>query len=116
MPRGHAREACRGRGASGEVPACLDSLFANALAQQLIRIVEILEKIGEERVTVRGDGFLNPFEDAAVHALRVIRYLQQVRWDAGDDYRLSHALRSVFPQIARHLATAHRETDQSEIT
>src|ERR1700684_3167080 len=94
MPCGDASEAGRSRGAGRHVPACVDSLFADALAQQEIRIVEILEKLGEERVTVRGDGFFDPLEDTAVHALRVIRRLQQEGWHRRDEDRLAHALRS----------------------
>src|ERR1039458_2962141 len=112
---GTQAETGRGRGGSCDVPAGLDGLIANALAQQEVRVVEILEEIGEERVTVCGDGLLDSLEDTAVHAFRVVRRLQQERRNPRDDYRLAYALRSVFPQVARHFAATHRETNQCEI-
>src|ERR1035441_7028472 len=115
IPCWHASETGRGRGASCDVPAGLDGLIANALAQQEVRVVEILEEIGEERVTVCGDGILDSLEDAAVHAFRVVRRLQQERRNPRDDYRLAYALRSVFPQVAPPFAAPHRETNQCEI-
>jgi hypothetical protein len=54
----------------------LDGLFADALAQQDVSIVEILEEIGEERVTVGSDGFLDSLEDTAVDASWVVWGLQ----------------------------------------
>ena len=60
-----------------DIPARLDGLFADALAQQAIGVVEILEKLGEERVTVRGDGLLDTLEDAAIDAFRILRRLQE---------------------------------------
>src|SRR2546425_2214330 len=70
-----------GRCARGDVPAGLDSLFADSGSEELVSVVEVFEKFGEERVTVRGYGFLDPFEDAAVNAFRVVRCLQQIRRD-----------------------------------
>jgi hypothetical protein len=80
-----------------------------------IRVVEILEKPGEERVTVRGHGFLDPVEDTAVHALRVVRRLQKEGRRRREEHRLAHALRSVLPEAARHFAATHRETGQREV-
>ena len=40
------------------------------------RVVAILKTIGEERVTICADGFLNSLADTAVHALRIVRHLQ----------------------------------------
>src|SRR5659263_266846 len=62
MPCWYAGEAGRGRGAGCDVPAGLHRLFADALAEQEVGVVEILEEIGEERVTVRDDRFLDPLE------------------------------------------------------
>src|ERR1019366_508404 len=115
MPGWHTSQTGRGRGLSGDVPTGLDGLFAHALAQQEIRVIEILEEIGEECITVCSDSFLDSLEDASVHAFRIIRRLRQERRNPGDDYRLAHALRSVFRKVARHFATTHRETDQCEI-
>src|ERR1039457_6238455 len=110
------RVAGRSRGAGCDVPARLNGLFADTLPQQEIRVVEILEKLGEERVTVCGDGFLNPLEHTAVNTFRVVRRLQQEGRDRRDKYRLAHSLRSIFPYVARHLAASHGKTGQREIT
>src|SRR5258706_1832691 len=115
MPRWHAGEAGRGRGAGCEVPAGLHGLFADTLAEQKVRVVEVLEKVGEERVTICDDRFLNPVEDAAVHAFRIVRRLQQERRHPRNDYSLTDRFRSIFPEIARHLAATHGKTDQCEV-
>src|SRR5438270_2214613 len=52
MPGWHTGKTCRGRGAGRCVPASLDCLFADAFTQEKIRVVEILEKLGKERVTI----------------------------------------------------------------
>jgi hypothetical protein len=54
----------------------MDGLVANAFPAQDIDIVEIREESGEERRPVCGNGFLDSFEDTAVHSLRVVRRLQ----------------------------------------
>src|SRR6266478_5928136 len=87
MPRWHAGEAGRGRGAGCEVPVGLHGLFADTLTEQKVRVVEVLEKVGEERVTICDDGFLNPVEYTTVHALGVVGRLQQERWNRRDEYR-----------------------------
>src|SRR3984893_13731612 len=115
MPSGYACKTRCCRSASGEIPASLDGLFADALAQQQVRVVEVLEEFGEERIAICSDGFLDPLEDAAIHALWIVVGLQQVWRDAGDDHRFAHTLRSVFPQVARHFAATHREADQRKI-
>src|SRR5712691_1681939 len=116
MPGWHASETGGGRGTRCQVPASLDSLFADPFAQQQISVVEILEKLGKESVTVCDDGLLDSFEDAAVHSLRVVRRFEQERRDSRNDDRLAHALRSVFSYVACHLAAAHREADECELT
>src|ERR1700716_1634494 len=75
VPRRHARERGRGRGAGRKIPARLDSFFTDALTQQKIGVVEILEKLSEERITVRGNSFLDSLENTAVHAFGVLRSL-----------------------------------------
>src|SRR5262249_37148290 len=100
---------------SGKVPTGLDGLFADALAQKNIRIEEIFEKFGEERVAICGDSFLDALEHAAVHAIGVVGCFQQVRWDASDNYGLAHTLRSILADVACYFTTAHREADQCEI-
>ena len=56
--------------------ARLDGLFADPLFQQEIRVVEVLEKLGEERLTVCGDSFVDSIEDTAINAFRVVWRLQ----------------------------------------
>jgi hypothetical protein len=72
MPRRHTSETGRSRGAGRDVPASLNGLFADTLPQQKICVVEILEKLAEERVTICDDGLLDPLEDTAVHTLRIV--------------------------------------------
>ena len=67
MPCRNASNTGGSRGVGCNVPTGLDDLFADARAQQEIRVVEIPKKHGEERITVCGDVFLDPVEDAAVH-------------------------------------------------
>src|SRR5437868_4649781 len=95
MPGRDASQTGRSRGAGRNVPAGLDRLLADAFAQQQIRVVKILEKLREETVTICGNGFLYSLEDAAVHALRVVRRLQKERRDSRDEYCLTHPFRSV---------------------
>ncbi len=73
MPGGHAGETGGGGGRGCDVPARLHGLLADALAQQLIGIVEILEEFGEKGVAIRGDGFFYSIEDAGFDALRIIQ-------------------------------------------
>src|SRR4029077_3354164 len=68
MPGWNTSKTRRGRGAGCNVPASLDRLFADALSQKEVCVVEILEKLGEERVAICDDGFLNAIEDSAIHA------------------------------------------------
>src|ERR1039458_5181963 len=116
MPGWHTSKTRRRRGACCNVPASLDGLFADALTQQEVRVVEILEKLGEERVTICDNGFLDAIEDRALHALRIVRRLQQERRNRRDEYGLANTFRPVLPQVACHFAPTHRETDRREIT
>jgi hypothetical protein len=74
VPGGHASETGGSRGAGCYVPACLHSLFADALVEKEIRVVEILEELREERVAIRGDRFFDPFEDTAVNPFRIVYF------------------------------------------
>src|SRR5215472_19317544 len=76
---------------------------------------EILEKLGEESIAVRSHGFLDSLEDTAIHALGVVTCFQQIGWNASDDHRLAHSLRSVLADVARHFAATHRKADQREV-
>ena len=80
MPCGDAGEARRGRGTGGYVPTGFDDLFADALAEEDIRVEEVLKELGEERITVRSNSFLNPLEHTAVHAIGVVVCFQQGHW------------------------------------
>jgi len=72
MPCRYASETGRGRGAAPDVSVELNGLFADTFAQQEVRVVEVLEKLREERITFGDDGFLDSLEDTAVHVLRVV--------------------------------------------
>src|SRR5580658_6687137 len=116
MPGWHARESRRGRRAGGHVPASTDHLFADAFAQEDVRVVEVLEKLGKERIAVRNDRFSNAIKDAAIHSVGIALRLQQEGRDPRDDYGSAHALRAIFPEIACDFASTHREAGQDEIT
>src|SRR5216684_6658817 len=111
MPCWHTSKTGCGRGAGCNVPASLDGLFADALTQEDVRVVEILEKLGEERVAICDDGFLDAIEDSAIHALGIVRLLEQERRNRREEHRFAYPLRSVFAQVARHFTSTHRETD-----
>jgi len=53
----HTGNTGGGRGTRGNILARLDRLFADVLTQKNIRVVEILEKFGEERVSIRSHRF-----------------------------------------------------------
>ena len=82
MPSCDAGEAGGGRGTRCQVPTCLHGLFRNALIQEQISVVEVLEKLREERVPVRGDGFLDSLEIAFVDTFRIFGRLQEERRDS----------------------------------
>jgi len=79
-----------------------------------VGVVEILEELGEERIAVGGHRFLDPRKDTAIHALRVVGRLEQVR---GTPEMITALLTPLEPyfQVACHLASSHGETDQAEI-
>src|ERR1700678_3343521 len=105
MPCWHTCESGCSRGSDCHVPAGLDGLLADALAQKLIGIVEVVEKIGKEGVAIRDDSLLDSLEDTGVHALWIVRRLQQEGRDRRDEYRLADTLRSVLPYVARDFAS-----------
>src|SRR5213594_4553381 len=72
MPCWNTSQTCSGGGARSDVPARLYNLLADARAQILVGIVEILEELGEERIAVRQDSLLNPLECTSVDSLRVV--------------------------------------------
>src|ERR1700688_58423 len=115
MPGRYASKTGRGGGSGCDVPASLDGLLADALAQQKIRVVEILEKVGEERVAVRGDGFLDSLEHTTVHTFLVVWRFEEKGRDRGDKYSMAHVLRSVFADVTRHFAAAHRKPNQGKV-
>src|SRR5882762_4816588 len=116
MPGWHTCKTRSRRSAGCNVPARLDGLFADAHTQQDVGVVEILEELGEERVTICNNGFLNAIEDSTVYALRVVRRLQQERRDRADEHYLADTLRTVLSQVACHFAATHREPDKREMT
>ncbi len=59
MPSWNAGETGRGRRFGRNVPAGIDDLLAYTLAQQEVRVVEVLEEPGEERVPVCLDRLLD---------------------------------------------------------
>src|SRR6266404_6633499 len=103
VPRSDTRQAGGSRGASTDVPASLHGLFAHTLPQEDVSIVEILEELGEERITVSGHRFLDPSKDAAIHTLRVVARLEQER---GTPEMITALLISFEPYFPRYRATS----------
>src|SRR5215467_4919849 len=73
VPGGNARKSSRRRGARCDIPAGLNGLLADALSQQLIGIVEVLEKLRKKGIAVSNDGFLNALENRGIDAFGVVR-------------------------------------------
>ena len=75
-PRRDAIQCALGRGAGGDVPTELHYLVAEALAHR-VNVVEVGEKLGEERQPVGGDRPLDSLENTRIYAGRIVRRLQQ---------------------------------------
>src|SRR5262249_35320798 len=82
--------------------------------QQLIGVVEVLEKLGEEGIAVSNDGSLNAFENCGIDAFRIVRSLQQVGRNATDDHGSADVFRSVLADETGDFASTHGETDEGE--
>src|SRR5579864_1486325 len=115
MPRRYACETRVRRSNRSRVPTRLNGLLANAFSQVNIRVVEVLEELGEERVTIGAHRFLDSFKHRTVNALRIVCRLEQVRRNAANDYRLADLLRSVLSDVASHFASAHREANKNRV-
>jgi len=64
MPGWNTSQASRRRRAGGDIPTGLDDLLTDALTQEQIGIVEILEEFAEENVSISSYCFLNAIEYA----------------------------------------------------
>src|SRR5690348_9473476 len=116
IPSGHASETCRGRCTGGDIPAGLDGLLADALAEENVGVEEVFEKFREEGVAIRRDGFLNALEDGGVDAFGVIRGFEKERRDGSNENGVGHAFRSVLTDVTCDFAAAHGKANQGEIT
>src|SRR5260370_5460997 len=96
IPGLHTSKAGRGRGSGCDVPTGMNRLVAELLTELDVGVVEILEKLGEERVTVCHHGFLDPLKNTDFHAFLIVARLEKERRHRSDDHRFAHALRSVF--------------------
>src|SRR5260370_37373790 len=101
MPRCDARETGGSGGAGRDVPTGLYDLFADTLSQECVGVVEILKETGEEGTPVSSYRLLYPSEHAAIHALGVVRRLQQVRWHTGNNRLCSHPWSRIFRSSVR---------------
>src|SRR5882672_10486252 len=116
MPRCDARETGGSGGAGRNVPTGLYDLFADTLSQECVGVVEILKETGEERIPVSSYRLLYSCEHATIHALGVVRRLQQARWHTGNNHGFAHTLGAVFSEVACDFAPSHREADQDEVS
>src|SRR5271157_2822077 len=115
MPGRYASKTGRGGRTRGHIPAGLNGLFADTLTQQRVCVVEILEKLGEEGVTVRCDSFLDSLEHATVHTFLVVWRFEEKGRDRGDKDGMAHVLRSVLCDVTGHFAAAHRKPNQGKV-
>src|SRR5439155_8856445 len=104
-----------GPGHGRDVPAVPDRFLTDPRAQVLVGIVEVLVKVCEKRIAVCSDSLLYPIEYRLVHPFRIVRRLQEVRWDAADEHRLRNILGTISSLVARDFAASHTETDKSDI-
>src|SRR5580693_3177712 len=115
MPSRYASKTGRGGRTGGHIPAGLNGLFADTLTQQRVCVVEILEKVGEEGVTVRSDTFLDSLKHTTVYTFLVVWRFEEKGRDRGDKDGMAHVLRSVLAHVTRHFAAAHRKTHQGKV-
>src|SRR5215469_557487 len=115
MPGRDTGEARIGGSNGSGVPTRLHRLLAYPLAQVNVGVVEVLEKFGKERVTIRGHCLLNSVKHGALDALGIVAGLQQKWRNAANDHRFAHIFRSVLPDVTSHLAATHREPDQGKM-
>src|SRR5580693_618784 len=85
QPRRNTGQGAFGGRASRNVPTELYHLIADLFAAENVRVVEILEELGQERRAICADGRLDSFEYYAVHTLRILWCLQQERGDRRDE-------------------------------
>src|SRR5215469_4885326 len=115
MPGRHTCKAGGSRGAGGEIPTRPYNFVADSLPQQLIRVVEIFEELGKECVAVCNDRLLDAFEDTGIHALGIVRCLEQEWRNSRENYSFADALGAKFPNVTRHFSSTHGEPDQRDI-
>src|SRR5579862_6553097 len=115
MPGGNAGKAGGGRSRGRYIPARLHGLLAHTLTQVYIRVVKVHEELSEEGVAIGGNCFLDSGKHAAIHTVRIVACLQQVRRHTGDDDGFAYSLRAVLTDIASDFATTHREANQGEV-
>jgi hypothetical protein len=114
-PGGHDRVGGDRRRGRGGVPVGGHDLLADALAQVLVQVVEVLVELGEPGVAVvlgRGD---DAVEDLLRDALRVVVALDQERLERGEEGELGDALVAVVPDVAGEFAGAHGEADEDDL-
>ena len=92
MPRRNACQTRVRRGNCSGVPTRLDGLLTDTLSQVNFSVVEVLEEVCEERVTIRSDRLLNSLKHRTVNALRVVRRLKQIRRNTAHNDRLADEL------------------------
>jgi hypothetical protein len=77
VPGRNTSEAGRCRRLRSNIPTGLYRLFADALTQKQIGVIEILKELSEEYVSVRSYCFLNVFKYDGIDALGIVVGLKQ---------------------------------------
>src|SRR5438128_11263501 len=116
MPRWHTSETRCSRCTSCKVPASLYGLLADALTQENVCVIEVLEKLGKKHVAICNNGLLNSIEDGVIHALWVVGRFEQVRRNRPDEHGCAQALSSVCLLLTCHLVSTHRDIPHRHIS
>src|SRR5207244_4849984 len=103
-----------GPGHGRDVPAVPDRFLTDPRAQVLVGIVEVLVKVCEKRIAVCSDSLLYPIEYRLVHPFRIVRRLQEVRWDAADEHGLRKISGNIPALVALVIGRCHTEATHVE--
>src|SRR3984893_14028413 len=90
-------------------------LFADALSQQRIEVVEVLVPTGQERESILCDRALDSLYRGPVQWPGIIARLQKVGSTPRDNRGPAYAAGSVLADVSSHLSAAHRESNERDV-
>src|SRR5258706_9378613 len=104
------------RGSGSNIPAVADDLFAYAIPQHRVEVVEVLVPTGQEGKSILCDRALDSLYRGLVQWPGILGCLQQVRSNPRDNRRLAYAAGSMLADLSSHLSAPHRESAAREVT